>query len=248
MRSTPHERKTRSGLRLCRRSGQALVEIGDTGVGMSQEYVQTALFKPFQTTKEAGLGIGAYESYQYVRELGGSISVDSEPGRGTVMSIVLPLFESREASVLQMSSANERRQAATVAHRRRRPGAAKADQVVARPVRIRDCGRPGKRARAMPTTRPRRGDDGPGPAARSGFGVGRLQVARRVARNRSGHQGDRSDWAKRSGQRASRDRARCLRLLRQAVRPRSAGPDDRSGLPPRGASGREPSTTVPASA
>jgi putative PEP-CTERM system histidine kinase len=92
-------------LRLCRRSGQALVEIGDTGTGMSQEYVQTALFKPFQTTKEAGLGIGAYESYQYVRELGGSISVDSEPGRGTVMSIVLPLFESREASVLQMSNA-----------------------------------------------------------------------------------------------------------------------------------------------
>ena len=41
-------------LRLCRRSGQALVEVGDTGTGMSQEFVQTALFKPFQTTKEAG--------------------------------------------------------------------------------------------------------------------------------------------------------------------------------------------------
>ena len=92
-------------LRLCRHSGQALVEIGDTGTGMSQEYVQTALFKPFHTTKEAGLGIGAYESYQYVRELGGSISVDSTPGKGTVMSIALPLFESHESSVLQMSSA-----------------------------------------------------------------------------------------------------------------------------------------------
>jgi putative PEP-CTERM system histidine kinase len=92
-------------IRLCRRSGQALVEVGDTGTGMTQEYVQTALFKPFHTTKEAGLGIGAYESYQYVRELGGSISVDSEPGRGTVMSIVLPLFDSHQASVLQMSSA-----------------------------------------------------------------------------------------------------------------------------------------------
>jgi C4-dicarboxylate-specific signal transduction histidine kinase len=44
-------------LRLCRRSGQALVEVGDSGA-MSQEYVQTALFKPFRTTKEAGLGIG----------------------------------------------------------------------------------------------------------------------------------------------------------------------------------------------
>lgn len=92
-------------LRLCRRGGQALVEVGDTGNGMTREYVQTALFKPFRTTKDAGLGIGAYESYQYVRELGGDISVDSEPGRGTVMSIALPLFESHQASVLQMSSA-----------------------------------------------------------------------------------------------------------------------------------------------
>jgi signal transduction histidine kinase len=72
---------------------------------MTREYVQTALFKPFHTTKEAGLGIGAYESYQYVRELGGSITVDSEPGRGTVMSVVFPLFESRQGSVLQMSDA-----------------------------------------------------------------------------------------------------------------------------------------------
>jgi putative PEP-CTERM system histidine kinase len=92
-------------LKLCRRQGQALIEIGDTGAGMSQEYVQTALFKPFHTTKEAGLGIGAYESYQYVRELGGTISVDSTPGRGTVMLIALPLFASQESSVLQMSSA-----------------------------------------------------------------------------------------------------------------------------------------------
>ena len=40
-----------------------------------------------------------------MRELGGSISVDSEPGRGTVMSIALPLFEAHQASALQMSSA-----------------------------------------------------------------------------------------------------------------------------------------------
>jgi putative PEP-CTERM system histidine kinase len=99
------ESKDRVWLKLSRRAGQALVEIGDTGVGMSQEYVQTRLFKPFQTTKQTGMGIGAYESLQYVRELGGTISVDSEPGRGTVMTIGLPLFESRHASDLQMSSA-----------------------------------------------------------------------------------------------------------------------------------------------
>ena len=89
----------------CRRSGLAQVEVGDTGNGMSQEYVQTRLFKPFETTKPAGMGIGAYESFQYVRELGGSISVDTELERGTVMTIALPLFEPRQASGLQMSSA-----------------------------------------------------------------------------------------------------------------------------------------------
>jgi putative PEP-CTERM system histidine kinase len=97
------EPKDRVWLKLSRRAGQAQVEIGDTGVGMSQEYVQTRLFKPFQTTKQTGMGIGAYESLQYVRELGGTISVDTEIGRGTVMTIGLPLFESRHASDLQMS-------------------------------------------------------------------------------------------------------------------------------------------------
>jgi putative PEP-CTERM system histidine kinase len=92
-------------LKLARRSGQAQVEIGDTGAGMSQEYVRNRLFKPFETTKPSGMGIGAYESYQYVRELGGSISVDSELARGTVMTIALPLFDTRPVSDLQMASA-----------------------------------------------------------------------------------------------------------------------------------------------
>jgi putative PEP-CTERM system histidine kinase len=92
-------------LSLGRKSGLALVEVGDTGSGMSKQYIETALFKPFQSTKEAGLGIGAYESYQYVRELGGSITVESEPGRGTIMRIFLPLFEAHQSSVLDMSNA-----------------------------------------------------------------------------------------------------------------------------------------------
>ena len=92
-------------LKLSRCSGQASVEVGDTGNGMSQEYVQTRLFKPFQTTKATGMGIGAYESLQYVRELGGSITVDTELARGTVMTIALPLFDTRPTSDLQMVSA-----------------------------------------------------------------------------------------------------------------------------------------------
>jgi putative PEP-CTERM system histidine kinase len=76
------------------------VEVGDNGSGMSAEFVQNRLFKPFQTTKVAGMGIGAYESFQYVQELGGKVQVDSEEGRGTVVRLLLPLMESFQASDL----------------------------------------------------------------------------------------------------------------------------------------------------
>ena len=71
----------------------ARIEVGDEGQGMTEEFVKTRLFKPFQTTKEAGMGIGTYESFQYVQELGGKVSVDSQIGKGTVVRLLLPLFE-----------------------------------------------------------------------------------------------------------------------------------------------------------
>jgi putative PEP-CTERM system histidine kinase len=96
--ATPPE--GRVWLRLSRATGQARVEIGDTGQGMSREFVERELFRPFRTTKQGGMGIGSYESWQYVRELGGKIAVDSEPGRGTLITIELPLLEMRQASDL----------------------------------------------------------------------------------------------------------------------------------------------------
>lgn len=83
-------------LNLDRASGQARVVVGDTGQGMSPEFVRDRLFKPFQSTKQAGMGIGAYESYQYVQELGGRIEVDSALGLGTTVKMLLPLFESQK--------------------------------------------------------------------------------------------------------------------------------------------------------
>ena len=80
-------------LKLDRSGGQARVEIGDTGHGMSADFVRDRLFKPFQTTKQAGMGIGAYESFLYVQELGGKLQVDSEPGKGTRVTFLLPVFE-----------------------------------------------------------------------------------------------------------------------------------------------------------
>lgn len=79
-------------LRLQRIGSNAQVEVEDTGCGMTQEFMDQRLFKPFQTTKAAGMGIGAYESYQYLQELGGKINVESAPGRGTQVRILLPLF------------------------------------------------------------------------------------------------------------------------------------------------------------
>jgi putative PEP-CTERM system histidine kinase len=92
-------------LRLQRSSGHAQVVVGDTGRGMAPEFVHTRLFKPFNTTKQGGMGIGAYESYQYVKELGGSIEVDTEENRGTIVTIKLPLFDGQETFDLHMAGA-----------------------------------------------------------------------------------------------------------------------------------------------
>lgn len=81
-------------------SGQIKVEVGDTGAGMSEEFIRTRLFRPFNTTKRNGMGIGTYESFQYIRELGGSIAVDSQPGSGTRITVLLPLFELSHGSDL----------------------------------------------------------------------------------------------------------------------------------------------------
>jgi putative PEP-CTERM system histidine kinase len=78
---------------LSRQGTKAAVEVRDTGHGMTDDFVREHLFKPFQTTKQGGMGIGAYESYQYVQELGGDIVVESTPGVGTTMRILLPLCE-----------------------------------------------------------------------------------------------------------------------------------------------------------
>lgn len=83
-----------------RYSGQVQLQVGDTGVGMSEEFVRNKLFRPFNTTKHSGMGIGTYESFQYIRELGGTIAVDSAVGRGTVVTVLLPLFEAQRGSDL----------------------------------------------------------------------------------------------------------------------------------------------------
>ena len=71
----------------------AAIEVADTGVGMSPEFVREHLFKPFETTKKTGMGIGVYESSQYIKGLGGRILVNSTPEVGTQIRVLLPLGE-----------------------------------------------------------------------------------------------------------------------------------------------------------
>lgn len=81
-------------VRLTREGMNAQVEITDNGVGMDAAFVRNLLFKPFASTKgDTGMGIGAYESREYVRTLGGDIQVSSRPGAGSSFRVQLPLPE-----------------------------------------------------------------------------------------------------------------------------------------------------------
>jgi len=92
------DKEGRVWLRLDRTAGQARVVVGDTGRGMSADFIRDKLFKPFETTKQSGMGIGVYESFHYLQELGGKIDVHSELGSGTVITLLLPVFESGKSS------------------------------------------------------------------------------------------------------------------------------------------------------
>ena len=70
----------------------AVITVTDTGAGMDETFIRERLFRPFASTKGTGMGIGAYESRAYLQELGGGIQVASQPGRGTVFTLRLPIL------------------------------------------------------------------------------------------------------------------------------------------------------------
>jgi putative PEP-CTERM system histidine kinase len=72
-------------------NGWAVLAVTDNGCGMSAEFLNRALFRPFQTTKENGLGIGMFQSKMIVEAHGGRIAVESEPGKGTAFQVFLPV-------------------------------------------------------------------------------------------------------------------------------------------------------------
>ncbi len=71
-------------------NGQAALTVTDTGRGMTPEFILQRLFRPFQTTKQRGLGIGLYQCRHIVQSFGGTLTAESQEGKGTRMVVRLP--------------------------------------------------------------------------------------------------------------------------------------------------------------
>ena len=76
------------------------LEVIDSGHGMSAQFVATRLFRPFDTAKPGGFGIGAYEAREMVRAMGGHLDVESREGVGTRFVIRLPRVAALASVVL----------------------------------------------------------------------------------------------------------------------------------------------------
>jgi putative PEP-CTERM system histidine kinase len=81
-------------LNLRMEAAACVVEIIDDGQGMDADFIRERLFKPFDTTKgNAGMGIGMYETREFIHELGGEIQVSSTPGEGTTIALYFPAMQ-----------------------------------------------------------------------------------------------------------------------------------------------------------
>ncbi len=72
----------------------AVIRVIDNGSGMSPEFLRSGLFKPFQTTKKQGLGIGMFQSKMIIEAHGGRIGAVSEASKGTTFEVRLPVVMS----------------------------------------------------------------------------------------------------------------------------------------------------------
>ena len=88
--------------------GFAIIEIEDSGIGMDELFIRHRLFRPFDSTKGlTGMGIGAFESRDFIRSLGGELSVESTPGHGSLFRVRIPCaaeFDTEHANSTQEAS------------------------------------------------------------------------------------------------------------------------------------------------
>jgi signal transduction histidine kinase len=74
-------------------NGWVVLTVTDSGCGMNPEFMQRSLFRPFQTTKKQGIGIGMFQCKMIVEAHHGKIEVQSELNKGTTFRILLPALE-----------------------------------------------------------------------------------------------------------------------------------------------------------
>ena len=72
------------------RDGWAEIAVSDDGCGMASEFIEKRLFRPFQTTKKQGMGIGLFHSRTIVEAHGGRLEVESAEGKGSTFRVFIP--------------------------------------------------------------------------------------------------------------------------------------------------------------
>jgi len=88
-----HTPRGRIQVRTNHQGGRVVLSVSDNGCGMSEEFMRDSLFRPFQSTKTKGLGIGMFQSRMVVEAHGGNIQVESETGKGTTVRVSFPALD-----------------------------------------------------------------------------------------------------------------------------------------------------------
>ncbi|HZX49311.1 MAG TPA: XrtA/PEP-CTERM system histidine kinase PrsK [Nitrospirota bacterium] len=71
-------------------NGNIILSVADQGCGMTQEFINTDLFKPFRSSKSNGLGIGLFQCKKIIDAHSGRMEVISEAGKGSEFRVILP--------------------------------------------------------------------------------------------------------------------------------------------------------------
>ncbi len=92
------------------KGSKLLIEVEDTGVGIPPEE-QQQIFKPFVQLGKHGIskgtGLGLAITHQFVQMMGGSINLESEPGKGSRFSVELPLIKAKESDINKLKKADK---------------------------------------------------------------------------------------------------------------------------------------------
>jgi putative PEP-CTERM system histidine kinase len=72
------------------------ITIEDNGEGMSEDFIRTKLFRPFESTKAGkGMGVGVYQAREYIENLGGEFSVESSLSQGSKFTLTIPVVHNQ---------------------------------------------------------------------------------------------------------------------------------------------------------